>query len=255
MKKAMKLVWIGLSFVGWISLANAGTYNFYINNTEQGDNSTSTPTVTVKDGKNGEVEVEKTGGDQDSAKKNPNLNPNEYPASEPATAPQASSNSNTSFAHTVKSSQKSPFRLTGGVGTATIYENKAVDFMDADLSSGVPPWDQKVSSTGSQSVYEISGEYYPSPVFGMGLVFGKLSGVEAMVAPLGNSGSIFQPELMVGYLGTKSGFGGEADPFVGARLNLLVQESLALTATIRKSIETNPDLRYTQMVAGVSLRF
>jgi hypothetical protein len=36
----------GLAYVAW-----GATYNFYFNNTEQGDNSTATPSVTVSDGK------------------------------------------------------------------------------------------------------------------------------------------------------------------------------------------------------------
>jgi uncharacterized iron-regulated membrane protein len=52
----LRYVWhvlIGLIF-GIVCLASitwAATYNFYFNNTEQGNNSTATPTVTVTDGK------------------------------------------------------------------------------------------------------------------------------------------------------------------------------------------------------------
>jgi hypothetical protein len=89
----------------------------------------------------------------------------------------------------------------------------------------------------------------------MGLVFGKLSGFEAILAPFGSSESLVQPELIVGYLGTKSGFDGQADPFVGARLGLLVHENVELMVTARKSIESNDDLKYTQFLAGASIRF
>ena len=45
-------------------VAFAATYNFYFNNTEQGDNSTATPNVTVQqDDKGGPAKVTKTGGD------------------------------------------------------------------------------------------------------------------------------------------------------------------------------------------------
>jgi hypothetical protein len=61
--------WIGLAGVTIASLlvsgvAFAATYNFYFNNTEQGDNSTATPNVTVEqDDKGGPAKVTKTGGD------------------------------------------------------------------------------------------------------------------------------------------------------------------------------------------------
>ena len=41
---------IGAGLFG-LAAAHAATYNFYFNNTEQGDHSTATPSVTVTDGK------------------------------------------------------------------------------------------------------------------------------------------------------------------------------------------------------------
>lgn len=61
--------WIGLASITIGSMmvsgvAFAATYNFYFNNTEQGDNSTATPNVTVEqDDKGGPVKVTKAGGD------------------------------------------------------------------------------------------------------------------------------------------------------------------------------------------------
>jgi len=61
--------WVGLAgiMVGSFmvsGVAFAATYNFYFNNTEQGDNSTATPNVTVQqDDKGGPAKVTKTGGD------------------------------------------------------------------------------------------------------------------------------------------------------------------------------------------------
>ena len=42
----------------FVSTANAGTYNFYINNAEQGDNSKATPTVVVGGEKSAQTPVQ-----------------------------------------------------------------------------------------------------------------------------------------------------------------------------------------------------
>jgi hypothetical protein len=252
MGKFMKTIWIALSFLGWMSLASAGTYNFYINNTEQGDNGVTTPTVTVKDGKGETSEVPKT--DTPNEAKAPHIeNPNSYPAAEPSGVPVTPTNG--SMAKATYRPGRNLFRVTGGVGTVNMETRTARDPFTADPNSDKPFWEQYDSSSGSSSSYEISGEYFPHPIFGMGIVFGKLSGIEAILAPFGKTESVVQPELVVGYLGTKTGFDGQADPFVGARLGLLVSDNFELMATLRKSIESNQDLKYTQFLAGASIRF
>ncbi len=253
MGNLMKSLWVGLSFLGWISLASAGTYNFYINNTEQGDNSTTTPTVTVKDGKGETSEVPKSDAkDEAKAPASAGPGPNAYPAAEPANAPVTAGGS---LAHAVVRRTRNPFRVSGGVGTTNIHTRTARDPFTSDPNSSKPFWEQYDESNGTQSAYEISGEFFPHPIFGMGIVFGKLSGVEAILSPFGLSEGVIQPELVLGYLGTKTGFDGEADPFVGARLNIVVHENVALLATLRKSIEANDNLKYTQFLAGASIRF
>lgn len=56
------IIWLVLaSLAAWGCLAQAATYNFYFNNTEQGDNSTATPTVTMS-GDKSKPSAERTPG-------------------------------------------------------------------------------------------------------------------------------------------------------------------------------------------------
>jgi hypothetical protein len=148
MGKFMKTIWIALSFLGWMSLASAGTYNFYINNTEQGDNGVTTPTVTVKDGKGETSEVPKT--DTPNEAKAPHIeNPNSYPAAEPSGVPVTPTNG--SMAKATYRPGRNLFRVTGGVGTVNMETRTARASRPLRRRPPRPPRERQFRTDGDSS--------------------------------------------------------------------------------------------------------
>jgi hypothetical protein len=111
--------------------ARAATYNFYFNNTEQGDNSTATPTVTVSDGK---AEKRLTPQPASAAPVATPVAPPEPVAAPVAAFPGASSTAvipeGPGF---LGSDRTAHFRLTAGVGEVFEADSAIGPFFDLGL--------------------------------------------------------------------------------------------------------------------------
>ncbi len=135
----------------------AATYNFYFNNTEQGANSTATPTVTVQDGKvvtNGTATATST--DTGTAV---------------STSPGPINSSTATGGNVVEPLPEFPrakFKFFVGMATAKRANDSVIG-----------------QSYTSHKKFSGGAFYYPKEHFGFGLIFGRFAGLEMEFNPIG----------------------------------------------------------------------
>lgn len=146
----------------------AATYNFFFNNTEQGPNSTATPSVTVQDGKlvknpGAAGDGEAPAGDATGAAPSPGGEEN--PPAAPAPAPESVSE----VAALERTFPDAKWKISLG-GASPSYGS----------SSDAQYWQTSERTTKLQA----SLTYYIIPELGASLLAGRLTGLELEVAPL-----------------------------------------------------------------------
>jgi hypothetical protein len=234
-------------FLSALRSAQAGTYNFYFNNTEQGDNSTATPNVTVKDGKEQATEKESESPRQATVEVNP----------APALPTETSAQVEEQTQHPGLGNRVS-LRVLSGAALANWNAHTTV----------VRPWDPFDSTTtfpeSREEVYEsernrispsLSGYIDFNSNFGVGMFLSKIAGIEAemraLKSPLGSLELGFLAGLAVGPKDLTA-----AAPEIGARLTLFTRGNwgLALTARTDVPIDEKDHLNFQMFEAGLVFR-
>lgn len=232
-------------------LAQAATYNFYFNNSEQGDNSTSSPSITVKDG-----------AKDSEAEKKPPSSPNEAPSMQQEPSPQASPSlpNPTTSTKAVEGERASfsrwgeNFRLIGGVSIQKVHRVTPKDFFEADMYSSTPFWKQTTQSDSEKLGYQMSGTYFFSDYLGATLNLGSLSGIEAELDPFGVKDRLFQPGLFAGWMVEGMDLTMTGTTYIGARLVVQLTKQFGLSLAARTSLLDNQNFTFRQAEAGLSFR-
>jgi hypothetical protein len=203
--------------------ASAATYNFIFNNTEQGDGSTASPSLSVaSDGT-----VSKSGGGADSK-----------PLVRTQGIAQAPGGETTVVSETSAPRAAAPaFRHFRFTGAASLYEGR--------YSAAKGPW-----ATGSFA-------YFFNPEWGLN-AFGVLAtsaasneleaGLEFEIVPIRISLGRVENLVELGFMGGLSHAQDWNDPHLGARVNVNLGESWGLTACGRYAAD------YAMAEAGLALR-
>ena len=199
--------------------AEAATYNFYFNNTEQGNNSTASPSVTIKDG-----EKMKTMGipeTQPAATSPEPTSPTMPPAQPPTVIPSAPA----SVAEEPRQ-EYAKWRFVLGSMTGNIKGE-----YDYDYAKGRQ--DEKRSHLYGQVTH------FPIKEVGLSLLGGRMIGPEVEIIPLGTKIGFgkFTFNLTAGYLMSNNPDltkdSRKWDLFIGAGANLNLLKDLSLGISYR----------------------
>lgn len=220
---------------------HAATYNFYFNNTEQGNNSTATPSLTVQDGKM----VPTT-----SASPTPDASASPAPAA-PQAAPAPQASQEVGF-YSQPRRKKHHFRFIGGAAYTDISYKKPGDVFNSNPRDPRPFWEQTTLVSSRRANFSVSGSWFFSEHTGLSVVLGDVIGTEFEFAPLGVS-EFFQPAIMAG-LGTGGAVSTSVFPYVGARAQLNLGKNFGISFAVRKDIPTDEDLKVASFEAGLVFR-
>lgn len=250
------------SVTGWVTLGLslapmslwAGTYNFYFNNTEQGDNSTATPSLVIRDGKDLKEgkQVEEAKGASAQGTLPSEGNTSAAPSVTPGVQSQKDSKELDRF---FGGDRKPYFRFMGGAAGADFYRRTPRGVFDSDPDSDLPFWKQTHEVRSRKLGFSASASYFPTSRLGFSLLIGDLIGTEMEFAPLGSRDVFFQPALLGGI-----GIGGMGLPsfgpiaYVGASIQLNFVRSVGLTMAIRKDLPVSEDLRIMHATAGLAFQ-
>lgn len=218
-------VWFSLVILMAMQSARAGTYNFYFNNTEQGDNSSATPSVVVKDGM--------------GASASPVASPSPVISPEPSPVPSPTVNSSESVATMDDSTFSKRLRLIGGIEafSETYSSTHRVPNPDRDSFWNPTYRDETVTGHRTAITYHLAAHYFPIDVLGVGAFLGYLSGIEASLVTFGISQPL-QFELTMGR-GEHlfSLFHNKGEWLGGLRVSLEIQRSFGITVGWRTYLQ------------------
>ena len=259
---------VGATLVSFIlgSKAYPATYNFYFNNAEQGDNSTSTPTVIVKDGKQIKGDEEQPGPEKPTAQPTPALKsetiaqpPVALPAKEPEDSDQQASTARSHKFEKFLSDRDQPhFRLIAGVTATTINHSMSQDGYSYSYEGGsFASSGYSYDNTSAEASPSVSFSFFPVSILGATYFLNMHSeGLEGELVPLslGRDGR-FQLALLGG--GLKDLGGGPFRPFLGGRLELNFSRTWGMTVAYRRAIDENSNADGTfnsSLEAGMVVR-
>lgn len=264
----MKLYRITLFIIlGMIYLstnARAATYNFYFNNTEQGDNSTASPNLSVKDGKQEESaksEVE-TGVPADS---NENAQPTIEPIQSQPIQPEATAMRlmrdkwTRSMAEPVHFYDYYPFRFDLGAALVSMRRETSNFFINPRFDFG------KVNMTPRKSKFGLiyaGVSYYVNDKASASLNLGSFQFLEVAWLPwnYSNARQKYYRKIEFGVLGglstTFKEKNGGVKPHIGARIMALLNREVSVYAGYRTSVFNSwgktKNFNYSQIDAGLS---
>jgi len=236
------LLWL-LTWAAFFALATlesqAGTYNFYFNNAEQGDNSTANPSVIVKDGDQ-EKDKTKTPSDEDV----------ELNDSAEDVAPVSSSRRRAKMARS-----RPVLRL--GVG----YYRARATVMEQGNEKPLDQWEPGSFFTESPTEKTYAGVTLSASVFfnrfvGAGLFLGALYGGEMEVQPFGTFGRTVEFGILAGITSVGVPLIGADTAFhTGANLGINFDRTWGMTLVAKVSPFSDGDLSFLQGGAGLTARF
>lgn len=261
MKNAfMKLYYIGI-IVSLVCLAapkdaHSATYNFYFNNTEQGDNSTATPNVTINDGKAPKKQEQKP------EVKSEDL-PEQYPADEPAVvSPEATPvpSRPTSTAAARLESRRSferdhpHWRFIGGAFAAHSEGNETIErsVFDDDWDPFNSSYSERRSRSGGGVL--LTGTYFFTPIIGATVFLGSAAGTEFELTPLHLLNDTIELGAMVGVTAINYDLIDKASAHVGARLGLNFGRNWGISVAGRMTPYPNEDFQFQMIEAGLTFR-
>ena len=256
------------------------SYNFYFNNTEQGDNGTASPSVIVKDGKL----IKGEEGDEDSdlndmedsenisedaeeynaLERDANLDDDDYKiVKDYSTTPPPPVGTQTETVK--KQSRKTYLRLL-----AETYVFKARYNVTRDKNIFDSTWEFGGDNTYTYPTsyhnagFSLTGTLFFNQYIGASLFLGSFSGLELEASPWG-----VDNDLSLGFMAGVGTFGSgfadgersEALPYLGARLGMSFSKNWALTASVKGTpyVENTESSRVGKYMvgvgAGVSLYF
>lgn len=233
--KYLFLIFVLIDFILRVS-AQAGTYNFYFNNTEQGDNSTSTPSVVIKDGK-------KESSEEDTTEESPAVEQKKPPAKSDV---ETSEDEETS--EELLSSRMLFFRIVAGASYQSVTSTRSKSIFEADTNSSLPFWEQKTTEHSEGFGVLVSGSMFFGRYLGVTLNLGSLSSLEGELTPLGLGRGILEPALLFGFTGESL--------FAGGRISMNFTKSLSITVAGRSDLGLlADDFKFHQIEGGLAYRF